>query len=1326
MINNKVIIEEGFKLFRTNGFHISMDELAKRVHISKKTLYEQIKTKSDLIISIVDYFDKQLDEEKNKNLEDKNKNNFDVFVEELVLYAKIAFISQNDLIKMKALYPEAYDHYIKVTDERWDKMYSTIETYLKPVNKMNFDKDLFKTLFLSSLDGISLNKNELDYNDLIRKFIDLLMNGVNPNFSNLNNFIKLLTLLYNSTIGVSIISIEPIIETIYLSNNFNNLYNLNNCTDIDEIFNKIKITSTNNIRNLIQNKVKEMGNIEFHYQFESNGMQKKHYLKAAPIDIKGRNKSYIILVTDETEINEKNQIIKIQDEHLKLVFEQINVGVWEYDFTLDQLKLSKKAQEEIGYEVQVLNSFSKIAINNKLVDKTTYDASINFINNILSGKETDTVNILLSDAYGKNNWIKASYKLVYNDDNSPKIAVGVIEKLNYMNDVKSRFEQEKLLPKLVEKELLLTIEFNITKNQIIELRHKGCYDYIKDVNNYDELVSKILNRFANEEDKMRFNDLYEYKKLKEIGQSGKNSTHINYRFIKDDGTIEWLSYTVNYVIEPVTGDQYIFGYVRNIDNKMRMELLCNRKVEYDVTTRLYIPSTMQKMTNLMISKQDNMNTICGMALIEISNFAIIKRQYGLDIGEKVLFFVGRILRICFNNKNTVGRVADNQFAIFFPNIVSMNETKKIVEEAISLAQDSYKLSTEKKEIAKINASIYFSRIKSIFYDHLYKESVKLLNQIENKENCEIVTNIEKFNSAFVTYSDDLITFKDNDNSIIEQMKKSSLEATYKDSINKILFYINNYYQAYRSSVFILKNSTLYLSYEYTSSDIYDFDSFKIGIKELPGLYLIYKKQSNIIIPNIEIIKNVSKHDYEYLKANNINSIYFVPLFNKGQIIGYVSAMNLTNHLDNPYYLESMSLKITSDLVKSQLEEDKQFTMEHDVLTEVYNHATFVKKVNLFKNSHLNSLGVASIKLNGLKYINMELGSEYGDSILKAMSKTLKKNFRKEDIFKTDSSRFDIICADIDYQLFVDKVQKSIQEIKTLINEDVIVGYTWNDNDIDVDLMLEHSEEIMFANYTNQEDKEFFSDELDVDSLLKNHNFEIYLQPKFYLENLQIESCEALIRLNHPKLGLINPGKFIPLFEKKGVISKVDLFVLEEVCKLIRKWLDNNEQVIPIAINYSRKTILVDNIVDYTLDVLNKYKIDPSLIEIEITESIGNMEQSKLSEISQKFINHGIKLSIDDFGSKYSSLSTLSVIPFSSVKLDKSIVNDLVINKRSQVIVEYIIMMCKNLNMKSIAEGIENEEQLNELKKRGCMIGQGYYFEKPMPINEFEEKYKKAE
>lgn len=1324
MIDNKIIIEEGFKLFRINGFRISMDELAKKLHISKKTLYEQVKTKSDLIISIIDYIDQLLEEDKCKTQNDENKSCLDVFENELVLYAKIAFISQSDLMQMKTLYPDAYDYYNKVMEKRWDKMFSTVLMYLEPVNKMNFDQNLFKYLFLASLEGISVNKNEVNYDELISKFVYLLINGVNYTFSNLNNFIKLLSLLYHSSIGIAIVSISPKVETIYLSNNFNSLYNIQNCTEIDEIFSQIKTVHESNLIEIIKNKTQNKENFEFEYQFESNGVQKKHSLKASPIEIRGKNDSYIVLVTDETEIDEKNQIIKIQDEHLKIAFEQINVGIWEYDIALDQLKLSNKAQEEIDYKVKVVNSFSKKIQNNKFIDESTYDNFLNFLNNIHIGKESDTVNVLLNDKYGKNNWLKVSYKLVYNDDNTPKIAVGVIEKMNYMNDVQSRFEQEKLLPQLVRKELLLSIEFNISKNNIVELICKDYYSYINDVNDYDDLINKMLSRFSNDEDKMRFKDLYEYKKLRSIGQSGKNSTHINYRFVKDDGTIEWLSYTVNYVIDPVTGDQYIFGYVRNIDNKMRMELLCNRKVEYDVTTRLYIQSTMKKMTNLIISKQESMNTICGMALIEISNFATIKRQYGLDIGEKILFFIGRILRICFNNKNTVGRVADNQFAIFFPNIINMDETTKLVEDAINLAQDSYVLSTEEKEIAKINTSIYFSRINSIFYDHMYNECIKLLNQIDNKDNCEIVTNIDKFNSTYISYSDNLITFKDNDNIILQQMKKSSLELTYKDSINKLLCYINNYYQAYKSSVFVLRNSNLYLEYEYTMGDIYDFDKYKINLKELPGLFLVYKKQINIIIPNIEIIKNVSKYDYEFLKQNNINSLYFVPLFNRSQIIGYVSVMNLTNNFDNPYYLESMSLKLSSDLVKLQLEEDKQFTTENDILTEVYNHSTFVKKINSFKNSHLNSLGVASIKLNGLKYINIELGSEYGDSLLKQISKELKKNFRKEDIYRTDSSLFEIVCADIDYQLFIDKIQKSIQEIKSTIHEDILVGYTWNDNDIDIDQMLEHSEEIMLANYTNQEDKEFFNDELDVNKLLENHNFEVYLQPKFYLDNFKIESCEALIRLNHPKRGLINPGRFIPLFEKKGVISKIDLFVLEEVCKLIKKWIDNNEEVIPIAINYSRKTILIENIVEHTLSILKKYNVSPSYIEIEITESIGNMEQSKIAEISRKFINSGIKLSIDDFGSKYSSLSTLSLIPFSSVKLDKSIVNDLVINERGQVIVEYIIMMCKNLNMKSIAEGIENEEQLNELKNKGCMIGQGYYFEKPLPIKEFEEKYKK--
>jgi EAL domain-containing protein (putative c-di-GMP-specific phosphodiesterase class I) len=342
---------------------------------------------------------------------------------------------------------------------------------------------------------------------------------------------------------------------------------------------------------------------------------------------------------------------------------------------------------------------------------------------------------------------------------------------------------------------------------------------------------------------------------------------------------------------------------------------------------------------------------------------------------------------------------------------------------------------------------------------------------------------------------------------------------------------------------------------------------------------------------------------------------------------------------------------------------------------------------------------------------------------------LREQFRIDSIFRIDSEVFEIVIPDIDYETFINRFNLTINNINQLRKGLVSTGHTWTDTDIDIDKLINHAEELMIINKDSKNAAEIFDaqDEhlANLNDALNRNWFTFFLQPKVDLKTNKVSCSESLVRMVHPTYGVISPAKIIPILEKNKMVSVVDFYVLELVCQTLKRWKDEGRVLLPISVNYSRVTLLENDIVERTKDVIEKYGVDKSLIEIEITETIGNMEQKKISEIAEKFIAAGVNLAIDDFGSKYSSLSTLSTVPFNVVKVDKSIINDLVINPRSQIIVEQIINICKQLNMKSVAEGIETERQWKEVKRLGFDLGQGYFFEKPISIKEFEEKFMKV-
>jgi EAL domain-containing protein (putative c-di-GMP-specific phosphodiesterase class I) len=231
-------------------------------------------------------------------------------------------------------------------------------------------------------------------------------------------------------------------------------------------------------------------------------------------------------------------------------------------------------------------------------------------------------------------------------------------------------------------------------------------------------------------------------------------------------------------------------------------------------------------------------------------------------------------------------------------------------------------------------------------------------------------------------------------------------------------------------------------------------------------------------------------------------------------------------------------------------------------------------------------------------------------------------------------------------------------------------------------------------------------------------FKVYFQPKYSLPDSRISGAEALVRWNHPKLGLISPDKFIQVFEDNGFITDLDKFVYEQVCISLRSWLDNGYKVLPVSVNVSRVHFMNERFASEYINIKDKYKIPDGLIEIEITESVIMENPDNAFLLLNEFRENGFKISIDDFGSGYSNLCLLRKIPIDTLKLDKMLLSNIE-DYNSQVIVNNVVDLAKNLRLNVVSEGVETKTQVDFLKNIGCNMVQGYIFARPMPMNEYE-------
>ena len=247
----------------------------------------------------------------------------------------------------------------------------------------------------------------------------------------------------------------------------------------------------------------------------------------------------------------------------------------------------------------------------------------------------------------------------------------------------------------------------------------------------------------------------------------------------------------------------------------------------------------------------------------------------------------------------------------------------------------------------------------------------------------------------------------------------------------------------------------------------------------------------------------------------------------------------------------------------------------------------------------------------------------------------------------------------------------------------------------------------------------------VETAIEQDEFVVYLQPKFDIKSEHIKGAEALIRWNYKNKEFLPPYRFIPFFEKDGSIAKIDDIVLKKVCAALAKWKEEGKPLYPISVNLSRSRMYDENLIDNLVSIVDHYGVDHKLIDFELTESATYDNMEHMLSVLEELRSRGFKISMDDFGTGYSSLSLLTKMPIDTLKIDKSFVDTVAAaNERQEdiIVLHHIITLAKELGFVCLAEGAESKSQVDRLRELGCEIIQGYYYSKPIPLTDYEEKY----
>ncbi|AWH77209.1 bifunctional diguanylate cyclase/phosphodiesterase [Clostridioides difficile] len=503
----------------------------------------------------------------------------------------------------------------------------------------------------------------------------------------------------------------------------------------------------------------------------------------------------------------------------------------------------------------------------------------------------------------------------------------------------------------------------------------------------------------------------------------------------------------------------------------------------------------------------------------------------------------------------------------------------------------------------------------------------------------------------------------------------------------------------------------------------------------------------------EILKNINKKcQGNFLSWDNWR-LYNVKYTNiKWTNWTLVSKCNIFKNFKNlivnfmiKLYFYIVIFMILWKLSNAKLIEQLKKLAYYDSLSGIKNKEKFRKdSMYILKNYYQDNFYLVQLDVNKFKYINEMFGYSEGNKILIHISQVLNNNTNKYEICaRMDNDHFILLIACNTEDELLNRLSKINKEICNLITTNSskykivmssgIYKITKKDDIKKIDLLIdraniaakskkekyEHSYSFFNEDTRNRLYKEKRLED-NMNKALEKGEFIVYYQPKYSLGDVnEIEGAEALIRWNSPEFGFISPIDFIPLFEKNGFIVNIDMFVFEEVCKTLNKWINKGYTPVPISVNMSRVHLYRDNFIENITDLISKYNISPEFIELELTESVVFDNLNILIDIMKKIKEIGFLISMDDFGSGYSSLNLLKDLSFDILKLDRGFLIETTDTKRGKIIISKIVEMAKAIDIKVICEGVETYEQVEFLKEIGCDKVQGYLFAKPMVLDEFE-------
>lgn len=839
---------------------------------------------------------------------------------------------------------------------------------------------------------------------------------------------------------------------------------------------------------------------------------------------------------------------------------------------------------------------------------------------------------------------------------------------------------------------------------------------------------------------------------------------VEIREIEPDGSIKRTLLELTKTYDEVTGKVILVGSAKDITEQKEQEKKLKERASKDPLTNLYNHTCGKKLVNQYLNDKTPFDS-CGLIILDVDYFKSVNDRYGHLFGDQVLSMLSKLLKKFFDEKTSIlMRAGGDEFVIFVKNISNI----ELVRKNIDLMRAIRELKFEKDDFRlTCSAGVCYlpENVSGYTYDQLFENAdIALYKAKERGKNryvyCDSLQHFSLMTNEQEEH-DDMIEARYFQNDIVanafEIFEKTN---NFDVAINLLLKVIGIRLGLDRITVIHtdIKEQTVHSDYQWTSEGTQRVlkSVARFEKEDFMTLFNSYDENGILVLQRDDVLQ-YSQEARNLIMQGDAKTVVYASMYCEGHYTGaisYVCCKEKRNWSDEMLKQLSEVTKIISvhaakNQVMNHVYQGAITRMEHDTLTGLISFGRFHEEVEraILANKSNNYLMIYT-DFENFKYFNYKYGYTIGDRLLKDFCSTvISKVTEKHGLYFTRivSDQF-LLFRPISYEK--EEYAKIIQGIQK-INQEFMLEQKEKFPKSNVTLRtgvyyvtpecMSASFAIDAANYARQKvDQDgkcsvrFYDDQMQKQRVLENQivndmkeaieqqQFKVYFQPQYSVKTKEITGAEALIRWERENGEILSPNSFIPVYENNGKIIELDFYVFETVVRFIAKNQKEGKKQVPISINASSLHATDPQTIDIYMDILKKYDVDPAMVEIELTETAVVSEYESVRELFDEFQIHGIKTAMDDFGSGYSILNTIVDIPVDVIKIDRGFITSCLESERGVYFLKHLIDMIQHLGYQIICEGVETDEQIEVLKQIGCDKIQGYWYSRPLKMEDYEQ------